>query len=138
MGRPAEIVYQLIKAALVKITTDLRKAKIDIRLTPELTGKPSQFGSLDELLRLAKEIKGLGLCIDFSHLHARSGGRYNSYTEFSRVLKTVRESLGKDALHNLHIHISGIKYTAKGEREHLDLTDSDLKYQDLKMPVPVV
>lgn len=131
MGRDPEEVYQLIKIALVKITHDLRKAKIDIRLTPELTGKASQFGSLDELIRLAQEIKGLGLCIDFSHLHARSGGEYNSYAEFSRVLKTVRQQLGKESIHDLHIHISGIKYTAKGEREHLDLAQSDLKYQEL-------
>ena len=39
--------------------------------------------------------------------------------------------LGDDALKNMHIHISGIEYSAKGERKHLELQASDLKYNEL-------
>ena len=41
--------------------------------------------------------------------------------------------LGKSFLKNLHCHVSGIEYTNKGERKHLFLKDSDLKYKELLM-----
>ena len=31
----------------------------------------------------------------------------------------------------MHIHVSGIAYTAKGERHHLNLQESDLQYEAL-------
>lgn len=131
MKQPPEDVYLAIKRNLVRLNDTITEEKLDIRLKPELTGKPSQFGSLEELLRLATEIKGLGLCLDFSHLHARNQGQYNSYPEFMTVLQLVQKTLGKQALQNLHIHVSGIKYTDKGECEHLNLTESDFNYRDL-------
>ena len=130
LGDPPDQTYQTIKNNIKEIISRLNKDKIDIRLTPELTGKASQFGSLEELIGLAKELP-IGMCIDFSHLHARSAGRYNSYQEWVDVLKQIEKELGKSFLQNLHIHTSGIKYSAKGEREHLNLPESDLKYQDL-------
>lgn len=98
-------------------------------LRPELLGKPSQFGSLEELLRLSQELPLLP-CIDFSHLHARTG-EFNTFSEFGQVLDNVEESLGKEALENLHLHISGIDYGPRGERKHLVFADADFNYQEL-------
>ncbi len=131
MKQQPEHVYRTIKKTLIQLSDTVKQEGLDIALKPELTGKPSQFGSLEELLRLATEIKGLGLCIDFSHLHARNRGQYNSYPEFMAVFQLVQKILGKQALQDLHIHVSGIKYTDKGEREHLNLTQSDFNYRDL-------
>ena len=39
--------------------------------------------------------------------------------------------LGQYALDNFHAHIAGIEYTAKGERKHLNLEESDMNYKDL-------
>ncbi|MEW6026060.1 MAG: TIM barrel protein [Planctomycetota bacterium] len=130
LGDTAEKTFQTIKKNITDILQHLKKDKIDIRLTPELTGKASQFGSLEELIRMAQELP-IGMCIDFSHLHARSGGRYNSYREWTDVLKQIAKELSKPFLDNLHIHTSGIKYSDKGEREHLNLPDSDMNYKDL-------
>ena len=125
-----EKTYRIIKKNLNTIIRRLEKDKIKIRLTPELTGKPSQFGSLDELIRLARELP-IGFCLDFSHLHSRAGGKYNSYREFTGVLKQIEKQLGNEFLKQMHIHTSGIKYSIKGEREHLNLQDSDFNYKDL-------
>jgi deoxyribonuclease IV len=131
MQLPPETVYQTIKQNITQIIEILRKEKIAITLKPELTGKPTQFGSLEELTQLASEINDLGICIDFSHLHARNNGKYNSYAELSQALKKVKQQLGEAGLSNLHIHTSGIEYTAKGERKHLNLKESDMNYRDL-------
>jgi deoxyribonuclease-4 len=129
-GGEPEAVYKKIKGGFEKILEGLAKEKIKIRLTPELTGKGSQFGSLEELLRLASELPEVGLCLDISHLHARSGGKYNTLEEFNQVWKQIKKSLGVKGLEDIRIHISGIRYSAKGELEHLNLKDSDFNYND--------
>ena len=43
----------------------------------------------------------------------------------------VEKTLGKEGLKNMHIHLSGIHYTEKGERHHLPLQESDMNYKDL-------
>ena len=39
--------------------------------------------------------------------------------------------MGDTALNNFHAHIAGIEYTAKGEKKHLNLEESDFNYKDL-------
>jgi deoxyribonuclease-4 len=93
-------------------------------------GKSAMLGSLPDTLRMSREIPGVLPCIDFAHLHARTGdGTMNTYDEWMRTLEEYAEALGAQALQNLHCHISGIEYTQKGEREHLPLTESDLNFQ---------
>ncbi|WP_300157193.1 TIM barrel protein [Solidesulfovibrio sp.] len=100
---------------------------VDYRL--ETTGKASQFGSLEEIVALCGEIGTCKPCIDFSHLHARDGGALKSRDDFSRILDHVGERLGPEALADLHIHISGIAYGPKGEKNHLPLLESDFDYK---------
>ena len=50
--------------------------------------------------------------------------------EFYRILTKISKKLGKDALSNLHIHISGVEYGARGEIRHLNLKESDFKYDE--------
>ena len=128
---PRDVVYDKVKAHLAKMSTDLRAEGFTITLRPETTGKESQFGTVDELLRLSTETPGVLPCIDFSHLHARSGGAFNTYDEFLSVLQHIERVLGRPGLDTMHVHISGIAYTAKGERNHLNLQESDLQYEAL-------
>jgi len=43
----------------------------------------------------------------------------------------VEKKLGKAALDNLHIHLSGISYGKSGELSHLNLRESDMNYTEL-------
>ena len=36
-----------------------------------------------------------------------------------------------EVITNMHIHVSGIEYSEKGERHHLPLKESDFNYNDL-------
>ena len=114
-----------------KIVSDLRSEKNNIWVRPETTGKATQFGSIDELLQLSSEVDHVLPCIDFSHLHARTNGKINTYKEFKEILEKSEAMLGKEFLKNLHCHVSGIKYSEKGERNHLILEESDFNYKDL-------
>jgi len=130
LGDPAENAYQTIYKHLAEVVDRLKEENIRLLLRPEVSGKPSQFGSLDEILRLCAWLEWTAPCIDFAHWHARSGS-FNSYAEFSAVLQQIKDRLGDAALQNVHLHISGIEYGAKGERRHLALEQSDLKYIEL-------
>jgi len=125
------VVYGRVKAQLRSIAGQLRDEGLDVCLRPETTGKPSQFGDLDEILQLSAELDGVSPCIDFGHLHARSTGAFNTYAEFGAVLDRVKQFLGEGALQDLHIHLQGMAYTQAGERKHLNLAASDFRYEGL-------
>jgi len=81
---------------------------------------------------LSAEVPGVLPCIDWAHLHARRGdGSFNSYAEFTAALDVVRAGLGDAGLKGMHFHLSGIAYTAKGEKEHLPLNEADFRYREL-------
>ncbi len=126
-----EEVYERVKKALQDVVKKLRDENIEIWIRPELTGKPTQFGDVDELIKLAQEVEMVLPCIDFAHLHARYCGAYNSREEWVGFLEKIERELGRDALDKMHIHISGINYGEKGERNHLNLEESDLNYVEL-------
>lgn len=67
----------------------------------------------------------------FSHLHARSGGKYNTYEDFCAILERIGNEIGQYALENFHAHLAGIAYSDKGERNHLNFADADMNYKDL-------
>ncbi len=120
-----------VKDALIAITEQLQEEGVNIRISPETTGRPTQFGTYEEILKLASDIDGVGICIDFAHLHARTNGKYNSYDEFTKVLSRVEHYLGREGLDNTHIHMSGILYGPKGEKKHIPLMQSDMKIDEL-------
>ena len=123
-------VYATVKNNLEQIVTKLRAEGNRVWIRPEVMGKGSQFGTLEEILQLSADIEGVAPAIDFAHWHARTG-KANSYNEFMAILKKIEGKLGRKALDNMHIHLSGIKYGLKGENNHLDLAESDLKYEEL-------
>ena len=131
MGLDKETVYEQVKAQTQRIVDVLDKEKINVWIRPETTGKATQWGDIDEIIRLSKEFEQVLPCVDFSHLHARTAGEYNTYDEFSYILEKMGKELGETALLNFHGHLAGIEYTAKGERQHLNLEESDMNYKDL-------
>lgn len=119
-----EETYKTIKENLLKLPQN----GITYRL--ETTGKDSQFGTLEELVLLCKEVDTCNLCIDFAHIHARGKGCLKNYDDFAEILQYVKNELGNSALEDLHMHMGGIKYNDKGEVNHLPLLESDFKYID--------
>lgn len=131
MGGDKETVFEQVKTQTKRIIDILENEKIKVWVRPETTGKATQWGDIDEIINLSKEFEQVLPCVDFSHLHARSAGEYNTYDEFSKVLEKIGNNIGQYALENFHGHLAGIEYTAKGEKQHLNLENSDMNYKDL-------
>lgn len=131
MNNDKKIVFERVLEQTKKIIEAIEKENIKVWIRPETTGKGTQWGDLDEIIALSKEFKQVLPCIDFSHLHARSGGKWNTYDEFCFILDKIGSEIGQYALENFHGHLAGIAYSDKGEKNHLNLKDSDMKYQDV-------
>ena len=121
---------RLIERHQIIIDT-LKEEDNNIWVRPETTGKKSQWGTLDEIIELSKNFSQILPCIDFAHIHARENGKFNTYDEFCYILDKLGTELGDIALNNFHGHVAGIKYTDKGEKNHLIFEESDFNYQDL-------
>lgn len=128
--RPANDVLAVAIPRLQGCVDELRAAGNPVTLRPETMGKSAMLGSLEDTLEMAKATEGVLPCLDFAHLHARPGdGSVNTYEEWSARLAAYRAALGADALKRLHIHLSGIEYGPKGEKNHLKFAEADF---DLK------
>lgn len=125
----------VLKVAIPRLkgcVDELRKKGNPATLRPETMGKSAMLGSFEDTLEMSKAIDGVLPCLDFAHLHARPGdGTMNTVKEWTRLLEAYQAALGKEALKKLHIHLSGIEYGPKGEKNHLPLAESDLKLKYL-------
>ncbi|MEO0202392.1 MAG: TIM barrel protein [candidate division WOR-3 bacterium] len=120
-------VHKKIKERIKELVKMLEDNGINIILRPETMGKPSQYGSIEEVIDLM-EIENVKPCIDIAHLHARENGKYNNYEEILELFEKFPKKLIKD----IHIHYSGILYNEKGEKKHINLweKESDMNYYD--------
>ncbi len=105
--------YEMIKKEIIEMQDIIRENKWKTKLAPETTGKKSQFGSLNEILKLRDEIK-CSICVDFAHLHAR-----NSSINYLSVFDQL------SGLRHIHSHFSGIEFSDKGERRHIIMEGAD-------------
>jgi len=105
--------YERVKSEIEEIMEVVRMNRWKSIPAPETTGKRTQFGELDELLRLSEET-GCSLCVDFAHIYARNGGKID-----------YREILDKlSSFDHIHSHFSGIEFGRNGERKHLTIESS--------------
>ena len=125
-----EEVTSTVAKQLKELVESLKKEGIDMLVAPETCGKKSQFGSLEEVLELCRRVKGLRPMIDFSHLHARCNGCLKEKQDFLKQLELIKEA-DRSFLDELQMHVSGINYSEKGERNHLNLNESDFCYKGL-------
>ncbi|MFH1547557.1 MAG: TIM barrel protein [bacterium] len=136
-GRTPELIRPIILEGIIKAIEKVGDIENAPLLSIETTGKPSQWGEINEIVSLAAEVNNklkrtsVGVCLDFAHLQARTNGRINGYEDSIELLNIIEKVLGRRALDSLHMHISGINYNEKGERNHLILEKSELKYKEI-------
>jgi deoxyribonuclease-4 len=121
-GMPREQVAKTVQKNLEEILEQMKQNKIESVLKPETTGKPSAYGSLEELLELHSRLPEIQPYVDFSHVHARDNGRFKTKNDVQQAFEAI-EKCDKNLLKDLNMHLSGIEFTPKGERNHLVLQD---------------
>jgi deoxyribonuclease-4 len=143
-GKSIEEVFPRITEGLKKLLDEVEG--LDIVIAPELTGKKTQYGSLAELIKTVKYFQkefGVGkdrfkFCVDFAHKHARNNGSFKTKGEYRNFLDTIAGELGEEYLKDLHMHMSAINYSEKGERNHLTFLESYDAYEERGFDLPEI
>lgn len=129
LGKDEATVLENVRRAVDDILKQKSKLFPDVNLGLETMGKSTQFGTLEDVLKISKEFD-IYPVVDPAHLHARTNGKINSTKEWNEMFDTYEEYLGKKSLQKMHLHFSGIAYGPKGEKHHLPLQESDAKWED--------
>ncbi len=123
------------KEALNRIAKNLRtvrdaykKAKIHARLGIEASGRTEVVGSLDEILFLVKNAKGVLPVLNFAHVHARGFGLFKRPEDFDDVLSKLEKV--SDGGH-IHSHFSGVEHADGNELRYTPIKKGDLRFEPL-------
>ncbi len=109
-----EETYDLIKNEIDEMLKIIRNKGWNVEIAPETMGRISQFGTLEEIIALSKELK-CNLCVDICHIYARNQGKVDYYYIFSKIRKLKRS--------HIHFQFSGVEFGPQGERRHLVLNE---------------
>jgi deoxyribonuclease-4 len=83
---------EVLKVAIPRLADcvhELEASDINVVLRPETMGKVAMLGSLEDTLSMSQEIKGVVPCLDFAHLHARTGDGSRNSNIRARVNETI-------------------------------------------------
>ncbi len=127
----SEKAVEIVRKHLISMVRELLNEGIKIWIRPETMGGLAEVGSVEEVISIVEGVELSLPVVDFAHIYARSLGKVNSYDEYARILSLIEERLGKDALKNMHIHLSGIEYGVRGEKKHLNLRESRFNWVDV-------
>ncbi len=117
-GAKAQVFRQSVDALKETVQMIRDSGVSDFSLGVETSGKPTQFGTLDEILDVCELVGNTQPVFDWAHLYAMSKGRIRSADDFLKIIDLVENRLGRKAAENIHCHFSKIEFSSKGERRH--------------------
>jgi deoxyribonuclease-4 len=82
--------YQIVKSELGEVVDNAREnGIINVKFGVETMAKQTAFGTLDEVISISKEIKGVIPYIDWAHTFARQGGKIDYGNIIDRLVKDL-------------------------------------------------
>lgn len=130
-GRDPEQAWADVRSNLENLSRRCFQRGYDVLIGAENAGKKSQMGQLRDLLPILREVERVVPVVDVAHLHATTDGGLRSRSDFRLLLDTVRDELGDDALHPLHVHFTDVAYGPHGEIEHIPYGEGTLRIEPL-------
>ena len=107
---------------LKKISSMLKKEKIQSKIGIETMGKQKVFGSIDEVIEVSKNVKNVIPVIDLAHIHARGFGCLKERKDFEELFEKLQQLKLKHYL----IHITGVLHENGNEFYHLPIKKGDM------------
>jgi len=122
-----EEAYAKALRALKEVEEEIKSLKLKgVMLGAETTGKKSELGSLDEVIRFAQEVDSVVPVIDWAHIYARScGTMVTTVDSVLNIIGRIEREVGEKALKPLHTHFSKIIFKEYGEKEHVVLSSKE-------------
>ena len=105
-----------------KIMSMIKKEKVNMELGLETMGKQRVFGTLDEIIEVSRNVKGVKPVLDLAHIHARGNGCLKEKKDFEEIFEKLKPLKLKHYL----IHITGVLYDNGNELYHLPIKKGDM------------
>ncbi len=99
-----------------------KKEKLKIKLGLETMGKRKVFGSLDEIIEICQNVKGVIPVVGLGHIHARSNGGLKKREDFEEVFKKLKSL----RLRHYILHVTGTLYEEGNEYYHIPIKKGDM------------
>jgi len=116
-----------VKDNLAAVRERYKAARLSPALGVEASGLQEVVGGLEELLWLAKQVKGVVPVLNFAHVHAREGGILRRPEDFAAVFdKAEKVSDG-----HYHSHFSGVEHEGGNEIRYTPIKKGDLRFEPL-------
>ena len=93
----------------------------------ESSGKTEIFGTVSELISLAKKVKNIEPILNFPHVHSVNGGSLIEVKDFDAVIS----DFSKYAKGDLYTEFSGVEYQEHNEEKLTAIKHGDLKFETL-------
>ncbi len=106
---------------------EYKKRKLTPALGFENSGKQALFGDLDEILTIAKKVKGTLPIVNFAHIHARGNGSLKTEKDFVEIIEKLDPFMKDD----YYVEFSGVEYENGNERRLCPIKRGDLKFETL-------
>ncbi|BFH72547.1 deoxyribonuclease IV [Sulfurisphaera javensis] len=118
--------YQIVKSELGATVDTARSMGIkNVKFGVETMAKDSAFGTLDEVISISKEIKGVVPYIDWAHTFARQGGKI----DYGEIIDRLIKELG---LSHINSHFESLVYrNGKYVDEHLPIDNNSPPFEPL-------
>ncbi|MCK4415748.1 MAG: TIM barrel protein, partial [Thermoplasmatales archaeon] len=105
-----------------KIMGIIKKEKLKVKIGMETMGKQKVFGTLDEIIEVCKNVKGVMPVIDLAHIHARGNGCLKERKDFEEIFEKLKPLKLKHYL----LHVTGVLYENGNELYHLPIKKGDM------------
>ncbi len=116
-----------VKENLEIILERFRENGITAKIAVETSGKQELFGSMSEVLTLAKSLDGVTPLLNYAHIHSREDGSLKTPDDFKKLFQKVRKFLGGE----IYGHFSGVEYDRGNETRATPIKKGDLKFEPL-------
>jgi deoxyribonuclease-4 len=115
-GKDKQKAFELVRKACAEMTK-----QTSVLLGLETMGRQAQFGTVDEILEINKELKNCVLVVDFAHIFARNNGKI----DFVEILDKVKK------IDHLHSHFTGVAFSNSDEKHHLPVSSNQPNFKEL-------
>jgi deoxyribonuclease-4 len=105
-----------------KLTSTFKKEKIKAKLGIETMGKQKVFGSLEEIIEICTNVKGLIPVVGLGHIHARTNGSLKKREDFEEIFTKLKPLRLKHFL----VHVTGVMYENGNEYYHIPIKKGDM------------
>jgi deoxyribonuclease-4 len=129
LGRSREETIDAVIEQLAELHARLEQKDRVVPLGFEVMGRVRDFGSVDDVVELARRAGWVRPVLDFAHMHATSDGAFLETEPFAEALAKVDQVLEPGA--PFHIHFSDIQFANRNETKHLPYGAGTLRAEPL-------